>query len=747
MKYPFVIFFRDNKYAHIDTFFIENKNKIDCSIFITSDTKDLNNLYNANYQLLVTFGNTGDEYNYLYNSTISDHMTIRHIHLSSITNIFDFNNIINNKLTHICASEREYVRPIFSIFTTTYNTKDKIFRAYNSLLNQTLKDWEWVIIDDSPNDDNFNFLRKNICNDARIRLYRRNENNGSIGNVKNEAISLCRGKYVLELDHDDEILPFVLQESAEYFNKTPDVGFIYMDFINIYENGNNYSYGDFICKGYGGYYTQKYNGVWRHVYITPKINNITLSHLVCCPNHPRIWRRDVLMNIGSYCEYLPICDDYEILLRTALNTKMAKICKMGYIQYMNDSNNNFSLIRNSEINRIGPKFLSPNYYSIFDINQKMKDLDGYEEEKYIHEHSQIWKRDPKTYSHKYCNLLVNNDYDCQYCIIGIDSLIYNMNAINLLYKNSRNDFILLDNKCNIQYLWMKLDQFKLDRIKCYSLLDHDEDMLINYFKLMYRSVDKYEILTTSIKKPKFNTKFSNRYEVINSNTKDSDKYLEIGVEYGETIQNTHFKDKTGVDPDPKCKFDYVIRKTSDDFFSSLCTIKNDENDEISSVDSDDNIIDIPINYQSGEHKNETYNKFDAIFIDGMHQVEYILRDVNNSIKYLNENGKIFIDDILPSNHNEQCKIPVRHYYENGILKYGEPWTGDVWKLIYHILLKYKENINTLKYYNHPNYRGVALITLKNNFEIDEKDIDTINNYEYFKDFNNYNELLDTYSNT
>ena len=75
-------------------------------------------------------------------------------------------------------------------------------------------------------------------------------------------------------------------------------------------------YGNFISKGYAGYYAMKYNGKWQNVYLTPNINNITLSHLVCCPNHPRIWERQFLLDIGNYSEMLPICDDYELLLRT-----------------------------------------------------------------------------------------------------------------------------------------------------------------------------------------------------------------------------------------------------------------------------------------------------------------------------------------------------------------------------------------------------------------------------------------------
>ena len=63
-------------------------------------------------------------------------------------------------------------------------------------------------------------------------------------------------------------------------------------------------------------------------------------------------------------------------------------------------------------------------------------------------------------------------------------------------------------------------------------------------------------------------------------------------------------------------------------------------------------------------ENNKNIKFDVIFIDGMHQVEYFIRDLNNSIQYLSHDGIIFIDDIIPLNYNEQLKIPIKHYYEN-----------------------------------------------------------------------------------
>ena len=374
MKYPFVIFFRYEKYKQVDAFLSSNSSLLNCSIFITSDPEDIMKLHDANYQLLATYGDNKNEYEEVLN-VLSSSMKKRCMHFEKIENVHTFNHLINNHYVSLCTLDRSVTRPTFSLFTSCYNSYEKILRAYNSLKAQTLKDWEWVIIDDSPDDKHFTYLRGIFEDDCRVRFYRRSKNNGSIGNVKNESVSLCRGKYVLELDHDDEILPFVLQESTDLFESQPEIGFIYMDFINIYENGNNFFYGDFICKGYGGYYCQRYNGAWRYVYVTPNINNITLSHLVCCPNHPRIWRRDLLMNIGNYCEYLPICDDYEILLRTAISTKMAKIPKIGYVQYMNNSNNNFSLIRNGEINRIGPNYISPIYYDTYKIHEKIRNLE------------------------------------------------------------------------------------------------------------------------------------------------------------------------------------------------------------------------------------------------------------------------------------------------------------------------------------------------------------------------------------
>ena len=481
--YPTVIFFRYDTYSTIDSIFTDNKDKLLCDVQIFNNKSCLNKLFNPNNQILVTYGKDFSEYMNDVCSIIPNRIKHRWIHLKDI-NIDEFNNSINFCYMDNIVKQISY-RPIFSIFTTCYNSYDKIKRAYTSVQAQTLHDWEWVILDDSPDDAHFVFLKHLFSGDNRIRLYKRSENNGSIGNVKNEVVSLCRGNYVLELDHDDEITPNCLTDAVTVFEKDPEIGFVYMNFTNIYENGENFKYGDYYSLGYAGYYMEKYNNKWVYVSATANINNISLSHIVGVPNHPRIWRKDVLMKIGNYNEFLPVSDDYELLLRTAVQTKMAKIQQLGYIQYMNNNNNNFSLIRNSEINRLC-RHLTYHCYSAYKMDEVMKEKNAFEERP----NKPIWEL--PDYKHVYCNELINLHYTKEFCIIGLETLFQNYSEIKELYKNHRNQFFILDNENSTDILCNILDSLDFTRMKCYSL-KATEQQLTQYFHLMYRSTEDFHI--------------------------------------------------------------------------------------------------------------------------------------------------------------------------------------------------------------------------------------------------------------
>jgi glycosyltransferase involved in cell wall biosynthesis len=485
-KYPLVLIYRHDKYSYIDSIISDNKDRYNCSIKIITkkDIIDTNCLFNVNNNILMTVSESDNmEYEYLCDwipNRFSKNWIFKTV--NELKNYDEFNYNVNYNFIYNVILPRENTRPLFSIFTTCFKSYELIKIAYNSLKQQTLTDWEWVIVDDTPEDGHFFYLKDQLESDNRVRLYKRSCNSGNIGNVKNEAISLCRGKYVLELDHDDELFVDCLKDATNIFESDDKIGFVYGETLIKHRNGKSYHYGDFTCKGYGGYYLQKINGEWNNIYLTPHINNITLSHLVCLPNHPRMWRRKMLMDLDNYSEYLPICDDYEILLRTCINYKVAKNSKVQYIQYMNDDGNNFSNIRNGEINRIGPQYIQPLFYNMYHVNDKMKELDAYEDINYMRNTSRIWERDTD-YQHKRCNYNYNFDYDKCICIIN-DGI--NSEEIISLYDNSKCDFIWL---CNSEYTIDKqkniIDEKKYDRIKIYNYKDNTPEQLIKWFNMLY----------------------------------------------------------------------------------------------------------------------------------------------------------------------------------------------------------------------------------------------------------------------
>ena len=486
-KYPTVLFFRYDKYNLIDTFLYNSKDKLNCDIKIIDKKDGLMNLFDPNYMILATFGPDEKEYHADVFQVMAPRMARRWIHYNEILNPEEFSRGINYCYLENVIGDRVQSRPIFSIFTTCYKSYEKIKRPLNSLLNQTMVDWEWVILDDSPGDKHFVFLKQLFNGNKKIRLYKRSENSGNIGNVKNEAVSLCRGKYVLELDHDDDIVPTLLKTTVDAFEKHPDAGFAYTDFINLYETGENYWYGDFFALGYGGYYNTKYKGKWVNVYTTPQVNNITLSHLVSLPNHARMWRRDVLLQLGNYSEFLPINDDQEILMRTCMGTKMIKIPMMGYVQYMNHGNNNFSLIRNSEINRIGPQHLVPQYYAKYKVHEVMKERNAYDNESLMYHRKQLWLRDD--FVPQYWNYMYQPEFDLQVCVIGRDTFHAKLPEIKTMYKNPRIDFFLIDSSGDREGLCKFLDSQGFDRMRCYTIKDLTRDQMLNYFNYIFKMIE------------------------------------------------------------------------------------------------------------------------------------------------------------------------------------------------------------------------------------------------------------------
>jgi len=221
---------------------------------------------------------------------------------------------------------------MISIVTPTYHTPPHVLaRTWASLKAQTHTEWEWVVWDDSTNDETWRQLW-GFAADERYRLTAHRSmtpTGGNIGQIKRKAFMSAEGDIFVELDHDDELTPDALEKIAEAF-QNPEIGFVYSDWCEINELGQSCRYPEGWAFGFGGEYEQ--DGIW--VMKAPPINRTTMSHIVSAPNHVRSWRASVYRELGGHAPDLPIADDYDLCVRTVLHTKCGYIPKMLYKQHI-----------------------------------------------------------------------------------------------------------------------------------------------------------------------------------------------------------------------------------------------------------------------------------------------------------------------------------------------------------------------------------------------------------------------------
>jgi glycosyltransferase involved in cell wall biosynthesis len=270
--------------------------------------------------------------------------TVIHIYDRYIADTELANLVLTSAIENIC----NFDKPFFSIFTPTYKTNERIYRAYNSLLKQDFKNWEWVVVDDSDDDTTWNILNKISEKDRRVRIHKIHPiTNGNIGLAKNRACSLSLGDWLLELDHDDELFDGCLSTCSDAIKKFPDSGFFYSDFCARFENGNMMHYdhdvsGNWYARidnlygfGYCGNVWENHNGqkYLRHYHC--EMNPITIRFNITMPNHLRMWKKSLYEQIGGHNRRLPVADDFELIVRTFLTTRMTHIRKMLYVQWNN----------------------------------------------------------------------------------------------------------------------------------------------------------------------------------------------------------------------------------------------------------------------------------------------------------------------------------------------------------------------------------------------------------------------------
>ncbi|WGV12254.1 glycosyltransferase family 2 protein [Psychrobacter maritimus] len=110
---------------------------------------------------------------------------------------------------------------IITIFTPTFNRKETLARLYNSLLRQTYKSFEWVIVDDGSTDDTESLIRKFIKEDCIKIIYYKQANGGKHRAI-NKGLQLADGELFFIVDSDDYLLDNSLEIVSSYYHAVKD---------------------------------------------------------------------------------------------------------------------------------------------------------------------------------------------------------------------------------------------------------------------------------------------------------------------------------------------------------------------------------------------------------------------------------------------------------------------------------------------------------------------------------------------
>ena len=125
--------------------------------------------------------------------------------------------------------------PVVSVITPAYNAEPFIKETIESVLSQSLSDWELIVIDDGSTDDTQKVVAEYEKADDRIHLII-NENNMGVARTRNRGLDMFRGQYVAFLDSDDYWDPQMLEKMVARAQET-GADIIYCSYALVDESG------------------------------------------------------------------------------------------------------------------------------------------------------------------------------------------------------------------------------------------------------------------------------------------------------------------------------------------------------------------------------------------------------------------------------------------------------------------------------------------------------------------------------
>lgn len=222
--------------------------------------------------------------------------------------------------------------PDISVIIPTYNRAIFLDRAVRSVLAQTYRNFEIIIIDDASSDNIEDEIRSNFSHemDLGVLRYVRNETNLERSRSRNKGVFLSKGNYIAFLDDDDIWLPDHLKQLIAFLEYNPESGCVFGKPIWLFEDGSiadklHILFPD-IQSGSGTFYR----------------NACLRGNTVFSPTS--LMRKYVFEKIGGFREDISQNEDWEFFSRLAMNFDVGYLNTVTCCIYMHKATHSKSVV-------------------------------------------------------------------------------------------------------------------------------------------------------------------------------------------------------------------------------------------------------------------------------------------------------------------------------------------------------------------------------------------------------------------
>lgn len=215
--------------------------------------------------------------------------------------------------------------PIISVIMPVYNAENYIRETIESIINQSYKDFELLILNDNSSDNSLGIIKQFQEKDSRIIVINKEKNVGP-ANLRNEGFRLSKGKFIALMDADDIALPTRFEKQVAVLEKNPEIG---------------------VCGTWFTFFGAKKNKIIRH---SENHDAIKISFLHSCGigNPTVMLRNEMLFGLEFNNDFVPV-EDYDLWSRLLEKTKFYNIPEslLNYRQH----ENNISKTKIENVNR------------------------------------------------------------------------------------------------------------------------------------------------------------------------------------------------------------------------------------------------------------------------------------------------------------------------------------------------------------------------------------------------------------